>query len=64
MLIAPYSYNYFKGKRILSFVNFAQRASQRHSGQQLGGILETSYDIKLDNKLFLTPLVRFRTLYQ
>ncbi|AIK96819.1 autotransporter outer membrane beta-barrel domain-containing protein [Candidatus Odyssella acanthamoebae] len=62
--LVSYGYNLFKGKRILNFARFTQQASQRHPGQQVGALFETGYDVKLDNKLFLTPLLSFGTLYQ
>lgn len=54
--LVSYATNRIKGKRKIAFANFATTARQSHHAGQIGGHLETGYDVELTGKTTLTPM--------
>lgn len=61
--IAAYGYNDLKGTRIIQFPKFLANANQKHHADQVGGTLDSGYDILLPSKVIVTPMVSVGGLY-
>lgn len=58
-----YAYNRMAGKRIVSFPGFHAQAAQKHQAHQLGGMVESGYEIALADQWMVTPMVGMGLVY-
>lgn len=59
-----FGHNHFEGKRIISFGKLYYEADQSHSGYQVGGLIESGYDMGWACDLTITPIVGLGLMHQ